>query len=132
MSTSRPDGQYEPHELAALDAALAEARLQIVALLTNAAAKMRADAGDAAYSGPRWRVDVAGPLASTKWLGPSHDALTATWRQAAFVAAWSPALACLVAAWLDDMARGAPRENATHDELPHAIAVARAYLGDAA
>jgi hypothetical protein len=39
----------------------------------------------------RWAVDVAGPVASLAWLGPSHDVFTSNWMQAAFIALHDPA-----------------------------------------
>ena len=62
-------------------------------------------ANDASGAGV-WRVDVAGPVASTQWLGPSHDALTATWPQAAMVEAFSPEFARLLAMWMRTEAKG--------------------------
>jgi hypothetical protein len=39
----------------------------------------------------RWAVDVAGPVASLAWLGPSHDVFTSNWMQAAHIALHDPA-----------------------------------------
>jgi hypothetical protein len=48
-------------------------------------------------------VDVAGPLASTTWLGETHDVLTATWKQVAWVALVRPdRVADPIADLLDD------------------------------
>lgn len=93
-------------------------------VLREAAHRIRLGVEMAQLRPGRWSVDVAGPLASTGWLGPSHDVLTATWRQAQHVSAFgSPAVALAVAAWLDDVA-----ENGT-SRISFALAVARAYLG---
>ena len=102
-----------------------------VELLRRAAALMRQRAGGADYIDGRWMVDVAGPVASTSWLGPSHDALTATWRQAEHVASWHPAVALAVAGWLDNIAdRGEADGTTGRLDEPHATGVARLYLGE--
>lgn len=68
--------------------------------LTEAAALLDHYADRAEYHEGWWAVGVAGPVASTQWLGPSHDVLTATWPQAVLVDMCSPALARLLAQWL--------------------------------
>lgn len=103
-------------------------------LLRRAAALMRREAENAQYAPGRWAVDVAGPLASTAWLGPSHDALTATVRQAAHVHSFgNPAVALAVADWLDTCvgiwagdAQHMMKVATTHG----ALEVALAYLGE--
>lgn len=109
-----------------------------------AAALMRQRAEAARYDGDRWAVDVAGPLAMTAWLGPSHDVLTATWPQAAHVEAISrPPFALAIADWLDTAAEreAEHRKRTEHhayadpaegDEAYAALLVARAYLRDGA
>jgi hypothetical protein len=64
-----------------------------VDVLTRAADRLEATANAAHYIEGRWYMDVAGPVASLDWLGPSHDVLTATWQQAEFVSVMSPDLA---------------------------------------
>lgn len=93
--------------------------------LRAAASKLRALARHATYRDGRWMVDVAGPAASTSWLGPSHDVLTATWRQAAWVDTAKPALAEPLAIWLNREAKDVrPRTGQS------ALAVARIILGE--
>ena len=50
-------------------------------------------------------------------------------RLAAHIASWHPAVALAVADWLADEAAGA--QTATGQPTAHALAVARAYLGEA-
>ena len=106
--------------------------------LRAAATKLRNTAQRAHFEGERWFVDVAGPIASTAWLGPSHDVLTATWLQAAWVALMHPKLAEPLAAWLEALATGwqqsialYPDGAATRFGDHPALAVARAINGGA-
>lgn len=57
-------------------------------------------ADEAEYRDGRWFVDVAVLANSIKWLGPTHDALTATVPQAELVNAFSPAVVHVLAQWL--------------------------------
>lgn len=68
--------------------------------LTGAADRLDRLAAAAEYREGRWLVDVAGPVADTGWLGPTHDVLTAIWPQAELVNVFSPALARILAGWL--------------------------------
>jgi hypothetical protein len=60
-------------------------------------------ADDAEHVKGRWIVDVAILGNAIDWLGPSHDALTATWPQAALIAVHSPQQARLQAKLLRTM-----------------------------
>ncbi len=68
--------------------------------LTEAADFLDHLADEAQYKAGRWFVDVAGPIATTQWLGPTHDVLTATVPQAQLANTFSPVAARLLSTWL--------------------------------
>lgn len=100
--------------------------------LRAAATELRETAKRAHYQDDRWFVDVAGPVASTAWLGPSHDVLTATWPQAAWAALMHPKLAEPLAEWLEMEAHMAEKRGLSAEgNTFHALKVARAINGGA-
>lgn len=92
-----------------------------------------ADKLDALLSklGDRWVVDVAVLTNSFSWLGPSHDALTATWPQAAYIAAMNPDVGRTLAALLRRHGQIAVGWMYTEEVFPEELRLARAILGSA-
>jgi hypothetical protein len=79
----------------------------------------------------RWRVDVAGPIATTQWLGPKLDVLTATWPQAALVDMCSPFFVRVLATWMRTEAKhNFGDEDHSHCEVTTCSAVAALALAE--